>query len=211
MQSSLYFLAFFFLLTTSVYGQKFPSDKQADAFVQSLQKQKTDAICTLKHDCIGCMYITEKNNTCEDKEDETYIFWKQKGKTYLTKKDNCKTYPIIEIKKEDFWNFYFKNQATIASEKIKWPEYIVQKEDGEHLYGQSISHYGFDNIVMYTDNNPQPLDHLPDYYFDKNVKGGDKEYQNINYEYNTNSFTNQLRNKLTILIDKNKEKLEAIK
>ena len=74
---------------------------------------------------MGCISISEIGENCTDKESESYIFWKENGKTYLTKRDNCFNYPVIEINKHDFWDLYFKNKDVIASEKIKWPEYII--------------------------------------------------------------------------------------
>lgn len=207
----LHFLVFIFLFITDAYAQEIPSEIQADKFVTELHQKGVDIICTYKYDCIGCIQIIDLKKDCTEKESCTFIFWKQNHKTYLTKKDNCHNYPIIEIKKDNFWDFYLTNRTAIASEKIKRPEFIVKEDDGEQRYYQSISHYGFDNITVYTSDIRQPLNNLPNYYFHKKVDNGGKNYKNINYEYNTNSFTNQLRLLLKLQIKKNNKKLEAVK
>jgi len=182
------------------------SEKQADAFILALQQQKIDTICTLIQDCVGCAQIFDLKTVCKDIEYETYIFWKQNGKTYFTKRDNCHDYNIIALKDDDFWNSYFNNESTIASEKLKRPEYIFKDNSGNHKYSISISHYRFDQIKLYIQNNLIHLSKLPDYYFERKIKSN--KHENINYKYNTNTFNNQLRIKLTSIIKESKKDLK---
>lgn len=211
MPSYLSFSILFFLCILSAYSQHFPSEKQADAFIAALQKQKVDTICTLKHDGIGVSKIIMLDESCKKKEDKTYVFWKQNGKTYLVQKNNCNEHPPVEIKDDSFWEVYFVNKATIETEKIKWPEYLTEDKIGNQKYTISYSHYVFDQIVVYNKFKFESLQEIPDYCLNEKVSTSGKTYSNINYENNKNSYTNKFREQLNLIIQKNSKQLTSEK
>lgn len=199
----------FLLLFCQMHSQIFPTEVQAENYILKLQENGIDTIASIKHDCVGCFRIVDLEKNCEDFNGASYIFWKQNGKTYITKRDDCFDYPKIKVSKDDFWDFYFTNASSIAQEKIKYPQYIINKDGNDKKYSMDKSHYFFDKIIIYAKPTPHHLNKLPDYYFEEKIKEGN--YKNINYEYNLNSFTNKFRLKLASLIEKNKRKLERKK
>ncbi|MFP9118568.1 hypothetical protein ACLI08_12325 [Flavobacterium sp. RNTU_13] len=201
------FLALIFLFTTTIYSQNFPSEKQADGFIAALQKQKVDTICTLKHDAVG--YIGGNyDGDCPKTEKTAYIFWKKDGKTYLTQKNNCKEYPVIEIKDDQFWNIYFESKELVATQKIKVPEVIVKDSTGTHIHKTLSFHYSFKEIALYTNGKRVLDDKSPDNFFHKKLIHNRK---NINYSYNTSTVIYKLRIALDKIIKNYSKRFVALK
>ncbi len=207
MPSYLSFSILFFLCIVTAHSQQFPSEKQADAFIAALQKQKVDTICSLKYDAVG--YLGgHYGGDCPETEKIIYIFWKANGKTYLTQKNNCKEYPVIVIKDDQFWNIYFENKELAATQKIKVPEVIVKDSTGTHIHKTLSFHYSFKEIALYINGKRVLDDKSPDSFFHKNLIHNRK---NINHSYNTSTVIYKLRTALDKIIQKNSKRLVALK
>ncbi len=201
------FSILFFLCIVTAHSQQFPSEKQADDFIVALQKQKIDTICTLKHDAVG--YIGgHYDGDCTQIEKTTYIFWKRDGKTYLTQKNNCKEYPVIEITDDRFWKIYFENKQLAATQKIKVPEVIVKDSTGTHTYKTASFHYSYREIAFYSNGESVLNDKSPDDFFQKKLRHNER---NINYSYNTSTVIYKLRTALDKIIQQNSKRLVALK
>lgn len=202
------FLVLIFLFTTTIYSQNFPSEKQVDAFISALQKQAVDTICTLKYDAVGNYVAGNYGGDCPETEKIIYIFWKADGKTYLTQKNNCKEYPVIEITDDRFWKIYFENKQLAATQKIKVPEVIVKDSTGTHTYKTASFHYSYREIAFYSNGESVLNDKSPDDFFQKKLRHNER---NINYSYNTSTVIYKLRTALDKIIQQNSKRLVALK
>ena len=145
-------LSFFILLTNFVSGQKTHEvDLLANKFIITLKAKNIDTVCIYQSYCIGCVYNFKDKDRCNFKGLvylPTYILWLDNGKTFMTKKDNCFDYSTIEIQKDGFWNFYFRNQDTIKKETIKEPQFKVIENGQEKIHSSFIDHSHHQNIKI---------------------------------------------------------------
>jgi hypothetical protein len=153
-------------------------------YVKELQSQNIDTICIYKDYCVGCVYPLKDEVdrcACSIIYIPTYIFWINQGKTFLSKKDNCFDYSIIEIDSTSLWKVFFKNKNYIKKEKVKPFEYIVYKNNKKKVYGISIDHsiHRDFEIMINEDSFSMKFDE-----FDLQKKSD--EDVNINYEHNKN-------------------------
>lgn len=207
MPSYLSFSIVFLFYIVTARSQQFPSEKQGDAFISALQKQKIDTICSLKYDAVG--YIGgHYHDDCRQIEKTTYIFWRKDGKTYLTQKNNCKEYPVIEIKGDRLWKIYFESKDLAATQKIKVPEVIVKDSTGIHIHKKLSFHYSYKEIALYAESKKVLNDKSPDDFFQKTLHHNER---NINYFYNTSTVIYKLRTALDKIIQKNIKRLVALK
>jgi hypothetical protein len=180
--------------TSSDYLDTLVSD-----YVTDLKKKNIDTICVYEDYCIGCLYMWKED---EDKCNfsglfvPTYIFWADKGKTYMTKKDNCFDYSIIQIPNDSIWTFFFENRDVIKKEDLKIPQYVEIKNGKQEIYSSTIDHSRHQGLKVIVRQDTLINKDLDDYYLTKQV--GFNGQININYEYNINS---QLK-KFQILIDR---------
>jgi len=120
------FTLFLTFLGNAQTNQKVSIDQLVLNFIKELQSQKIDSICVYESYCVGYImtYDEPLNNdkeTCIDDliNDPVYIFWKEKGKTFLTKINYCWEFSKIDISKDNFWNLYFSDKKIIQNEKVK--------------------------------------------------------------------------------------------
>lgn len=174
-------------------------DTLVNNYVTDLKNKNIDTICVYEDYCIGCLYKWKK---AEDKCNfdglfvTTYIFWTDKGKTYMTKKDNCFDYSIIRIPNDSIWTYFFKNRDTIKDQELKIPQYIEIKNGNEEIYTSSISHSQHQGIKIIVRQDTLINKYIDDYYLTRQI--GFNGQININYEYNINSQLNYFQ----ILIDR---------
>ena len=201
----------FILLTSFANGQTTNEvDSLVNKFVLTLKAKNIDTVCIYQSYCIGCIYNIKDEDKCDFKGWlflPTYILWLDNGKTFMTKKDNCFDYSTIEIQKDNFWKFYFRNEDTIKKEKIKEPQFKVIEKGKEKIYSSIIDHSRHQNIKIIIQQNTKIDKDLDEYFFEKEI--GINKDKNINYEYNVNSALNKLADlvNLTIKDEAKKQKL----
>ena len=186
---------------TAVHGQTSSEhlDTLVGTYVDELRAKNIDTICIYQDYCVGCIYNWKKR---EDECDfqglfvSTYILWLDKGKTFMTKKDNCFDYSAIEIPTDSIWSFYLNNQDTIKLEELKIPQYFELKNGKQELFCSTVDHSYHQAIKIIVGQNTIIDKDLDDYYLSKDV--GFSGRKNINYEYNINS---RLKN-FQLLIDR---------
>ncbi len=102
------------------FGQDSQRDSSINSFILNLKKDKVKTVCLYKMYSGGEYVPSKAEDRCgRGRMIPVYIFWYKRGKSYMTKRDNCFDYAIYEIKDNTFWHFYFKNQDIIKKEKIK--------------------------------------------------------------------------------------------
>ena len=177
-----------FFLYNTVVGQNSAEhlDTIVKNYINELNSTGIDTVCIYKDYCVGCIYFSKKK---EDKCDAdgfyvpTYIFWLDKGQTFMTLKDNCFDYSTLKIDNDSIWQFFSAKRDIIKKEEIKMPQYIEIKNGKEETYSSSVDHSRHQDIQMIIGQNIIIDKDLDDYYFSKEIE----EQKNINYEYNINS------------------------
>lgn len=192
------------IILTSIYsfGQNSP-----DNFLLELKKQKIDTICQFEDYSVGYYRVYTDDELKEYcKFEPTYIFWKDKGKTFLTKKDSCFEYSIVEIDADKIWKNYFDNRKSIKIEKIKNFQFVEVKNGKKTILTTMIDHSHHQNFKFILKNEivEKKFDDFDLEKFDGDGKG--KNY-NINYEHNINLKSKILIDKIDELILKNKNLL----
>lgn len=191
---------FFSFIGSAQINKEIDIDKLTSNFIKNLQSKKIDTICVYENYCVGCELTYDESKiydeeTCEDelKHEPAYIFWKEKGKTFLTKINTCFEYPGIIIYKDDFWGIYFSNKDLIKKEFIKPFEYKVSSDKNGQTSTLYTSHSRYQVFKMINKNNKtiKIFDHFK--LKKTNETYSDKIINNINYEHNIN-----LKSKLLI-------------
>lgn len=205
--------SFFILLTSFVNGQTTNEvDSLANEFILTLKAKNVDTVFVYQSYCIGCIYNFKEEDKCDFKGWlflPTYILWLDNGKTFMTKKDNCFDYSIIEIPKGDFWEFYFRNEDTIKKEKIKEPQFKVIENGKEKIYSSIIDHSRHQGVKVIISGSTIIDKDLDEYYFEKEV--GIAKNKNINYDYNINSSLNKLAELISLTIKEETKKQKLVR
>jgi hypothetical protein len=174
-------------------------DTLVNNYVIELKTKNIDTICIYQDYCVGCLYTWKKD---EDKCNftglfiPTYIFWADKGQTFMTKRDNCFDYSVIKVSNDSIWTFFFTNQDTIRKEEIKIPQYIEIKNGKEEVYSSTIDHSYHQAIKVIVRQDILIDKDIDNYYLTKEV--GFRGQKNINYDYNINSYLKHVQ----LLIDR---------
>jgi hypothetical protein len=187
-------LIIFQVFAISTFGQL--SQQQLDSIVkkytQNLQEKGIDTFCIYNEYCIGCLFqaVTGKNLCVENFSSlPTYIFWKDKGKTFVTKKDICFDYSVQLVSNDSIWHYYFANKDKIKKEKLKIPQYVEIVNGKKKIRSLNIDHSIYFRITLNTKNDSVTKD-INSFYLTKEL--GINEEMNINYEYNTLTSLNNL-------------------
>lgn len=198
-------ILFLFVFNLSTIGnaqtnKEIDIDKLTSDFIKDLQSKKIDIICVYENYCVGCerTYDSSKiydEETCEDelKHEPAYVFWKEKGKTFLTKINTCFKYPGSIVSKDNFWDIYFSNKNLIEKEVVKPFEYKISSDKNKHTSTLRTSHSRYQVFKMINKNKTtiKVFDHFN--LKKTNDTFSDKTLYNINYEHNIN-----LKSKLII-------------
>jgi len=203
----------FLLFLSTAFGQL--SQPQLDSLVkkyaQNLQKKGIDTVCIYNEYCIGCLFDpVNKNNLCEGNFSSlpTYIFWKEKGKTFATRKDICFDYSTQIIANDSFWHYYFANKDKIKKEELKIPQYAEMVNGKRKIRSLNIDHSVFFQISIITRNETVTKD-INSFYFTREL--GISEEPNINYEYNMQTALNNLHMRLQNIIKQESVKKKFIR
>lgn len=206
---SLLFFQVFFISASGQLSQP-QLDSVVKDYTQALQKKRIDTICVYEEYCNGCFFYSEKEiGLCEQKIAflPTYIFWKEKGKTFMTKKDACFNYSVIKISADSFWHFYSVNRDKLKKEELKKPQYL-QIVNGK----EKINTIEIDNSIYYRIRLQLAKDfmvkNINNFYF--TLELGENLEKNINYDYNMKSLLNGLHSSLQRTIHRELEKKRLI-
>ncbi len=114
--------------------------KVVNEYALELKNKKIDTICIYRDYYQGIQQKRDAGEPCycDNLFIPTYIFWKDNGKTYLTRKDNCFDFEIIEIEKDFFWDIIFEHKEVIKKEEVRGFE-LIDKKTNQRLYS-STSH-----------------------------------------------------------------------
>jgi hypothetical protein len=174
--------------------------------VKELQLNNTDTICIYKNYCVGCVHIVEnENDRCGYSSIymPTYILWLDQGKTFLTKKDNCFDYSIIEIDSISLWKTFFTYKNQIKKEKVKLFEYIVYENKRKKTYFIMRDHSDHQDFKMIVNGDTTALN-FDEFDLEKECDG----CININFLHNHQLKGKKIIDELEKLVEKiEKEKL----
>lgn len=167
-------------------------DKLVSNFTQKLLNRNIDTICIYESYCVGCeitVDVSKKNESCIDEADNQpiFIFWKEKGKTFINKINRCYEYLDIEITDDDFWQIYFKNSKIIEKEKIKNFESVEYKKGKKTTISIIVDHSYHQNFKFIVNNKTVSK------YFDVfNLSKESDALYNINYNHNNRLISKQI-------------------
>ncbi|MEN2400664.1 hypothetical protein GKZ90_0012805 [Flavobacterium sp. MC2016-06] len=194
------FLILLFLFTSFIgntqINQKANTDVLTSNFIKELQSQKIDTICVYKSYCVGSIMTYDEpligdKETCIDDltNNPIYVFWKEQGKTFLTKINYCWEFSKINISQDVFWKIYTSNKTLFDNEEIKRFEYKPPSYHNKRTthYVVDVDHSCHRNLKLYFNGN------LIEKKFDDFVlqeKNGTET--NINYTHNTTLKSKQL-------------------
>jgi hypothetical protein len=177
-------------------------DSITESYIAKLREKRIDTIAVYSTYATGVAPVTyatedEMKDLCSAEYGilkSVYIFWKFNNQTFITKKDNCFDYKIIEIDAENLWIDYFKNVKTISNEKAKG----FQVGNGFLMVDHS-EYYSFKFITgkKVTTQNFDAFNFLPEEEYTKNPR------KNLNYEFNQNLKSKIIMDKLIGLSKKN--------
>jgi hypothetical protein len=182
------FIVFLLLQLIYVFGYGQLSQPQLDSLVnnytQNLKAKGIDTVFIYNEYCIGCLFQpVNGSNLCAENFSSlpTYIFWKDLGKTFATRKDICFDYTTQAIADDSFWKYFFSNKAKIKKEELKIPQYVEIENDKKNVRSIAIEHSIYFSIIVYNSKD-SVIKNINSFYFTKEL--GPNEELNINYENN---------------------------
>jgi hypothetical protein len=165
------------LLNFQSIGQdKFSFDWNGKSFIDTLKSNGVDTVCTLKSLCTSPWTIPENDtdSICRNKDwryFELFVFWKQKGKDYYKKFNNCFEFETKQLDSIGFINYFIDNQAELLKEKV------------ESATGIEINN-GDTTFILYD------VDHYCE--LDTKLEISGEKFQNEFYDYNFDTALNEL-------------------
>ncbi|QJP35415.1 hypothetical protein F0365_13905 [Nonlabens sp. Ci31] len=142
----------------------------------------------LKKYCVGGIRIEMPNaKDCKNcySENDIYIFWTEKGKSYVQKFDNCSEFNIVEIL--DFQANEFLKKYTLELQTGKVGNYKIDQETFS-----SVSHSCFRNYII--------NDRKTKYQSEFDIYNLTGETKNLNFKSNNELKIIQLDKKLNKII-----------
>jgi hypothetical protein len=208
-----------FMVCNSIYSQDTSIEHLNDLvinFTKKLTEQKIDTICVYEEYSTGGSLLVSLEDAeidepiCDSKGTyiPTYILWKQFGKTYITKLDNCFNFSTMTIDGEKLWYEVFKNKSLIKKERVKSFEYVVQENGKKVTYTKAEVHSNFKNFKLILGQEI-----IEQRFNSYQLQEKDNDYEaeinhNVNYEYN-NSLKSKdlidLLHKIVLKIESGKE------
>ena len=167
-------------------------DSLISSFTTNLKKKKIDTILTYKQFCIGCLFQPVKDgNLCLENFASlpTYVFWKEKGKTFATRKDICFDYSVQEISHDSIWTYYLANQGKLKKEELKEPQYTETVNGKKLTRTVTVDHSIYFHLTISMAGSSL-FKEINSFYFTPYL--GPDETVNINYNYNSATALNNL-------------------
>jgi len=185
------------------------SQNSTDQFLKELKLKKIDTICTFIDYSVGSIQIFNKNEEdkyCELDYDNlpTFILWKENGKTFLTKTDNCFKYSTLEINAEKIWQCYFENEKIIKTEKVKSFQFVEIKNGKKRILNSMVDHSHHQKFKIIAKNEIIEK-HFDDFDLKKTAQNGNEI--NINYKNNIYLKSKKLIDKISNIVLENENSL----
>ncbi|MFD2940488.1 hypothetical protein [Flavobacterium notoginsengisoli] len=184
------FLLFTIYIVNAQTNSKATIDQLVSNYIKELQSRKIDTICVYESYCVGSIMTYDEplvgnKETCIDDltNEPAYLFWKEKGKTFLTKINYCWEFSTVNIPKDDFWQIYFSNDKTIKEEIIKPYEYETYENSKKVRYRKLVDHSCHHNFRLLLKGKIIEK-RFDDFALQK--KDQYSQESNINYEHNIN-------------------------
>jgi hypothetical protein len=189
-------------------------DKLVSNFTKELIEKKIDTICIFESYSVGAeitfdvskLNDREKQELCRDEliNQPVFVFWKEKGKTFLTKINNCFEYSEIDVSEDDFWGIYFENINVIEKEKIKNFEYESYK-NGKKISSPIFRDHSYHQNFKFVVNNKIIAKYFDDFKLENATDNfEDKRLYNINYNHNNGLISK----KIIDILEKNIRKIK---
>lgn len=201
------------LFSISSFGQL--SQAQLDTLVNRYTRQLIntgiDTICIYNEYCLGCNFQpVNGTNLCAENFSSlpTYIFWKDKGETFVTRKDICFEYSTQAISGDSIWSFYHSKKDKIKKEELKLPQYIELENGKKTIQSINVEHSIYFQITWIT-GKESLTKVINSAYLIKEL--GPHEELNINYEYNSITSLNKFHAILQRIIKQESIKKKFIK
>ena len=159
--------------------------------MDSLIKSGLDTFFVYYPYCYSDGYVSPKNATEEqlrefdcDHTKQSYIFYKNKGNTYVTKINECHSYSPIKLDLSPSFSYFTTHFQALIQDTVRDAAYI--DKDGR-MYYQSIDHSCY--RVFYFSGKQKKYIYIDLYEFNKTL---DKKKTNINYSYNMKTHLKKL-------------------
>ena len=186
-----------FLMTCNfIYSQDTSIEHLNDLavnFTKKLSEQKIDTICVYEEYSTGLPPqvsssedIDVQNVNCDSKGTyiPTYILWKQLGKTYITKMDNCFDFSTEIIDGKELWDVILKNKSILEKEKVKSFEYWSEENGKKVKYTKAMIHSHFQNFKLIVGKGITEQNFNSYILQEKDDEYASEINENINYKYN---------------------------
>ena len=185
-------------------------DSLVNNFVAGLKNQGIDTICIFEdYWTTGQPFVTGEKDWCYTKHTyiPVYVLWRQGGKSYLSKKDNCFDYSTTEVRAEAIWKYYFDNRAAIKPEKSK-PFQLSTSVNGKlSLTTITDDRTGHRNIKVITASDTVKKQ-FDTFQLQATAKNGNQTEVNINYGHNQKLLSKRLAEFLAdFVLEAEKKKL----
>ncbi|MFV8268788.1 hypothetical protein ACNQGP_02490 [Flavobacterium sp. GT2N3] len=176
-------------------------DKLVSNFIKKLVEKKIDTVCIYESYCVGCditfdfsnLNDKEKQELCRDEliNQPVFVFWKEKGKTFITKINNCYEYSEIEGFEDDFWVIYFENINIIEKEKIKNFQYKFYR-NGKKTYSSIFRDHSDYQSFKFILNNKIVAKYFDNFKLENATDNFDKKRYNMNYTHNNSLISKKI-------------------
>ena len=204
MKTRIVFLIFHLLFITFLFSQNKSEKNLIEKFLQELKQQKVDTICTFEDYSVGSVEIfnsNEESKYCDFEFENipTYILWKKKGKTYLTKKDKCFEYSIAEISAEKIWRKYFENIMRIKVEQVKKFQFVEMVNGKKNSLTTMVDHSHHQNFKFIINNKI-----IEKKFDDFDLQKNENNTYNLNFKHNSKLKSKELTDEIFNTIEINK-------
>ena len=163
------------------------TDSKTNDKINELEKDKVDTIIRYYVDCIGSMHLRPPDSCLA--YDIKYLFWRQNGKHYMQRFDECKEHSMFEIN-QDIFALLRNNYSEIKIAKIKYPEFKVKEKGKLKTFYFSIDHSCHNIFEIHIGNKIINKDIDDDALETKYV---DEKELNRNFYSNKKSILNKLK------------------
>ena len=177
-------LALFATLQSHAQLNQQQLDSVVNKYVQELYRRGVDTVCIYDEYCVGCLFYTESGkNLCLETFSSlpTYIFWKEKGKVYATRKDACYDFAVTTVSNDSIWRYYNLNKNRIKKEELKAPQYKETVNGKEKITTVEVEHSVYFKITVKVGNDVTTKE-INNFYFTKEL--GVDEVENLSYTFN---------------------------
>ncbi|NOZ74568.1 MAG: hypothetical protein GXO90_04220 [FCB group bacterium] len=157
-----------------------------DDFIKELNHRGINEIGYTKHYCVGYYWAWDNE---EDRCDydiiyyEVYLFWRNEGRNYVKKFDNCGQFNHIELETSIFFDFYNSYKDVIKKEEVKPYQVLKIVDKDTTIHSIWIDHSCHRELKLY-DGDDLIIKNIDEFDLSENDFGTDID-ANINFEFNS--------------------------